>query len=187
MKKDPYLRIKEYSAVETGSILIAQPFWQDETWQRSVIMIIEHEEEGTVGLLLNKKTNALVRDFVVDLPVDQELMYGGPADLHYINYIHENPRFPGAHILGNGLFLGGDSEFLLKKGASFGNINFYAGFVKWYPKQLEDEILQGKWWVGNINNRQLFNTASRDLWHISLLRSGHVYGLLYPFNDPSLN
>src|SRR4051812_14562421 len=109
-----YKIIKETNRknVDVGSVIIAQPFWKDERYSRSVIIILNHDSSGSTGIILNKQTTLSLNEAIPAITEDLPLNYGGPFDTHTVSFIHTNPLVPEAIPLGNELFWGGDFEYL---------------------------------------------------------------------------
>ncbi|CAN5456710.1 YqgE/AlgH family protein [soil metagenome] len=191
MKTTPRIHTRIKTEIRTGSILLAKPFWAEETYKRSVIMVISHNDEGSSGIILNKMSNLSVNDALPELDHHAPLYYGGPINKKTISYIHSNPNVPDAFYLGNDLFWGGNYDLLLEL-ISAGNFNltdcrFFAGFVQWNPAELEREVKDHKWWVSELSKQDLFHQTAEDLWGDKLVDDEHLYGLLDPYPDPSLN
>lgn len=191
MKTNPRIHTSQQKEVRTGSILIAKPFWLDETYKRSVILIISHNNEGSTGIMLNKMSNLSVHDALPELEHHAPLYYGGPVNKKTISYIHNNPNIPDAYYLGNDLFWGGSYEFLQEAYSagklSLKDFHFCAGFVQWAPGELETEVNEEKWWISELSYDELTLMSPEELWGDKLVEEEHVYGLLSPYPDPSLN
>jgi putative transcriptional regulator len=191
MKTRPYFKTQGKPKIEKGTLLIAQPFWPEEVYEHSAILILEHGIQGTTGVMLNKRSNLNVSDALPDLDSSQSLLFGGSNDLKTVCYLHTNPHVPGSCYISANLYWGGDYDIIkaLMNEKKFGpeEIKFYAGLVEWNTGQLEYEIWNNKWWLGSINSEELFTISDKDLWAIKLLATGHLYGLLNEVPDPSLN
>ena len=78
-----------------GSILISEPFLQDAYFQRSVVLLVEHTQEGSMGFVLNKKTELSVNTFFADLQgfPEMPIYLGGPVSANRLFFIHSRRRF----------------------------------------------------------------------------------------------
>ena len=177
---------KQKHRLETGSILLSQPFWQEEEYKRSVILVVKHDEEGSTGIILNKLSNLKVEDALPDLHYGQPLYFGGPTGKEYISFIHRNTEIKNSMHIGDSLCVGGDLT-ALKTDMKFSVIKFFAGFVQWDSDQLEQELKAKKWWLSNIGFTELFMLPIERLWQYKLLESGHMYGIFSDCPDPALN
>lgn len=180
---------------QNGSILISEPYLGDPNFDRTVVLICSHvEDEGTFGLVLNRKSNMKLSD-VVDVYNDAfeaELGIGGPVQYNTLHYIHQIPDIPQAVELHKGLYWGGDFESLrtliAAGGVNIDDIRFFLGYSGWTPGQLQEEIDKNVWIVNNNAANKLFNLEADTLWRSILRQMGGKYKVLanYPV-DPRLN
>ncbi len=191
MKPRAYSKTKGKPAIETGTLLIAQPFWPEEIYEHSAILVLDHSNQGTTGVMLNKRSNLNIAEALPELNVNHSLFFGGPSDIKTICFLHSNADVPEATLIGDNIFWGGDYQFIkdmiLDRRFTLDEIKFYAGLVQWSGGQLEYEIWNSKWWLGNINAGEIFAGSDCDLWTNKLLSTGHLYGLLHDVHDPSMN
>jgi len=186
-----FSKSKKESTIQIGSILIAQPFWQDEKYKRSVIVILEHNAEGSKGIILNKLSTLTVNEALPELELGLPLYYGGPTNPEIISFIHNYPSLPETFSIGNELFFDGNYDYLLEmiksKNINLRKIRFFSGFVLWTAGQLESEIQEGKWWTSELTAQEFFTASPEELWTYELLTNGHIYGLLNELPDPGCN
>ena len=191
MKTRYFAKIKEIPKMEAGAILIAQPFWLEEMYQRVVILILEHNSSGTTGIILNKKSNLMIVEALPSLNLLKPLYYGGAFDTKVISYLHSNKNIPESIYLGNNLYWGGNfeavSEMVEQHLFNLDEINFFAGFVHWEIGQLGEEINNSKWWVCEMGARELFSASPENLWAESLDICDNIYSLFGNIPDPSFN
>jgi len=169
-------------------------FLLDSYFKRSVVLIGEHDEHGTIGFILNKPTDVKINDAVEDFPsFDVPLYFGGPVDTDSLFYIHTlGNKLEGAKEIVSGIFWGGDYnqlKFLIDtKQVKENQIRFYAGYSGWEPKQLDVEIKEKSWLLSNSNMGFTFFNDSKVLWGQVLRSMGNEYAILANFpEDPSLN
>lgn len=168
-----------------GSILISSPFLQDQHFTRSVILLIEHGEEGTMGITVNKDFNhhLVLNDLVPTLEfVPQIPIYnGGPMSRDTIFFLHTLKGLKGALPLGNGLYLNGDFEdvqkYILEGNPVEGKFRFFLGYAGWENGQLLKEIEENSWMVSSSKKDLLLNCQFNDLWHDSLTNLGGKYAI----------
>src|SRR6185436_17089752 len=110
MKQRIYARVKERSKIEAGFILIAKPFWDEEIYKRVVALVIEHNSNGTTGVLLNRVSTLSVVEAIPTLRLNKPLHFGGSFETKIISYIHNNITVPDSIYLGNNLFWGGNFD-----------------------------------------------------------------------------
>ncbi len=180
--------------IQNGSILISEPFLGDPNFERSVVVICQHDPEGTVGLVLNRISNLSLSDVVeVNQQVfDMALAVGGPMQPNTLHYIHQLADLPDAKAISTELYWGGDFEELtrlLNDGVvSEDQIRFFVGYSGWSPGQLEEEIEKNVWFVNNNAANKLLTLNTDTLWRDILKEMGGKYKMYanYPA-DPSLN
>jgi putative transcriptional regulator len=181
----------DYTEPKVGSLIIAKPFWRDETYKRAVILLLEHDGNGSAGLIINKPSTLTVYDALPDLNILQPLYFGGVSEIKTVSYIHCNHKVSGAIPIGGGLYWGGDfgevADMLRKKQMDVKHIKFCAGFVHWTKGQLVKEIQKDQWWIDEIDTSEVFLTPPDDLWAYKLVSTGHLYGLLNNIPDPNSN
>ncbi len=180
--------------VKNGSILISEPYLGDPNFERTVVLICRHDEEGTFGLIMNRRSNLKLSDVLdyVDKGLEMELNIGGPLQHNTLHYIHNRPDFPEAIKISDNLYWGGDYEYIKHK-LELGEIDpeeirFFLGYSGWTPGQLEEEIDKNVWIVNHNAAKKLFTLNADTLWRQILKEMGGKYKILsnYPI-DPSLN
>src|SRR5476651_2432719 len=99
---------------EKGKILISEPFLNDPNFKRTIILLTEHNEEGSVGFIMNKPTELSLNDAIDDFPeFDSAIYFGGPVQLNTLQFIHRaGDIIEGSIEIMPGLFWGGNFESL---------------------------------------------------------------------------
>jgi putative transcriptional regulator len=178
-----------------GRLLVAEPMLDDPNFDRTVILMVEHSDEGALGLVLNRPTDVDVvealpawRSLVADPPV---LFVGGPVE-GQSGWCLARLR-PGVHQSGFVSILGhlGLLELDLDPAELAGPVlaaRIYAGYSGWGPGQLEQELAEGTWFVLDADPADPFLPDGEQLWQRILARqTGSLARLsLFP-PDPSLN
>lgn len=179
-----------------GSLLISAPFLRDYHFARSVVLVVDHNEEGSMGIVVNKNFNNLMtlNELVPSLaslpPIP--LYKGGPVSRETLFYLHTLSFLKGAFPMGNGLYLNGDfdamQKYILDGGPTQGVVRFFCGYAGWQRGQLQEEIESNTWLVNNHHNVDLLNMYLRDLWQEALTDLGGKYAIWarYP-RFPSMN
>lgn len=179
-----------------GGLLIAAPFLRDFHFSRSVVLVVDHNEEGSMGIVLNKNFKRLttLNELVPALenlpPIP--LYKGGPVGRETLFYLHTLSYLKDALPLGNGLYLNGDfnqmQEYILSGAPTQGVVRFFMGYAGWQKGQLKQEIEDNTWLVSNESKVDLLSMYLRDLWQESLCDLGGKYAIWsrYP-KYPSMN
>lgn len=95
-----------------GKILISEPFLHDVTFGRSVVLLVDHTEEGSMGLIINKPLPLMLNDIIKEFKYieDIPLHKGGPIGTDTLFYLHTLHEIPGTLPINNGLYLNGDFD-----------------------------------------------------------------------------
>jgi len=156
-------------APRSGMLLVAAEKIADPRFQQTVILITQHDRQGTSGLILNRPLGNLPADVEEALPGNPHALYwGGPvAPLRVTGLLFDNHR--GAHgiPLAEGLYLLHSeqlSEMLHHPPAESGEMHFYLGYAGWAPSQLAKEIARGDWYVQALDLQTLQHAPSDQLW-----------------------
>ncbi|MDE2957263.1 MAG: YqgE/AlgH family protein [Bacteroidota bacterium] len=178
---------------KVGDFLVAAPVLRDENFFRSVVLLCVEEEEGAVGLVINRPLDIDVSHFISDMRGKSQLHFGGPVKKDVVSYLHRHgDRVRSALPVMPGVFFSGrfeDIQTLIRdEEASYTDCRFFAGFSSWGPGQLDSEISEGSWFVTRAVRELVFSARAQDLWSAVLRRMGGEYAMLANFPlDPSLN
>ncbi len=178
-----------------GDLLISEPYLPDPNFERAVVLICAHDENGTVGFVLNKLGEMNVAD-VMEGVVGQEtpLFMGGPVQQDTLHFVHGLEALKASsNLIGEGLYWGGDFEGLQRllntQQADHDMVRFFLGYSGWSPGQLEKELEEKSWIVcKSVTGHLIFNTKAQNLWRVVLNRMGGKFKLIsnYP-TDPRMN
>ena len=169
-----------------GHLLIAAPSLFD-YFRRAVVLLIDHSEEGAMGVVLGRASEARVEDAVPDLAplAEQDALVhlGGPVSPESVVAVgdFDDPDDAGVRIVASVGTLDPD-----QLDVNVRRLRVYAGYAGWAPGQLEGEIEQGGWIIERASPDDAF--AGGDLWAGALQRKGGEYALLATMPaDPSQN
>jgi putative transcriptional regulator len=177
-----------------GILLIADPFLKDPNFLRTVVLLCEHNEEGSFGFVLNKKIEDTLDELLNDfegfpLPV----YYGGPVQTDTIHFIHQYPDLiPDASRVNDEIYWGGDfttlAVLIKNKQINPDKIKFFVGYSGWGNGQLNGEMNEKSWLAVSATKKLAFNTAPAAVWKDSLKHLGGDYEMMVNFPiDPQLN
>jgi putative transcriptional regulator len=179
---------------EGGKILISEPFLQDYFFKRSVILLAEHNDEGTFGVIVNKPVKARFNDVVKDFPeFNSKIFLGGPVQSDSLFFLHTiGEAIENSLEIMPGIYWGGDieqvREMISLEQIKPAQIRFFIGYSGWAPKQLDDELERNSWVVSQIGIEDIFRTTPSMLWTRSLRKLGGEYAHWINFpDDPSDN
>ena len=177
-----------------GKLLIADPSMSDQSFGRTVILLTEHNENGSIGFILNRPLGFSIKDILPEINLDMEIYNGGPVEQDNLYFVHQMPDvIPGSIEISNGIFWGGDFDSvkdLINSGEiSSKSIKFFLGYSGWSSKQLVSEMKEDSWLVSKEHGDQtLFLNQTKSLWKNQMNNLGGKY-LIWanaPI-DPSLN
>ena len=180
--------------VSKGSLLIAKPFLGDPNFERGVILMCEHNEQGSFGFVLNQTTELFLGDVLEEtIYQDITLHLGGPVEKNTLHFIHRRPDLihGGSEIMEN-VFWGGDfssvKTLLNMSTLNQEDIRFFIGYSGWGEGQLDEELKQDSWIISSTNSEFLFTTPPGNFWREILRTMGGEYRSIahYPI-DPRLN
>lgn len=178
-----------------GKVLISEPFLCDQTFGRSVVLLVDHSEDGTMGLILNKSIPLFLNDVLQGFSYSENIpIYkGGPLSTDTLFYLHTFEHISGSLPISKGLYLNGDfdaiKEYLIQGNPVKGKIRFFLGYSGWEHKQLNQEIEENTWLVGKMNiDSMLDEKSSSNLWKNALGNLGSKYEIWSRFPQiPTLN
>lgn len=177
------------TAVQNGTVLLAQPFMLDSNFRRSAVLVCEHNEEGSVGFIMNKPLEMRIDELISDFPeMDALVHFGGPVHTDTIHYIHNVGDLLDDSIkVVDGVYWGGDFEklkFLITNElVKEENIRFFVGYSGWSEGQLDDELVHGSWLTSFMDANYLFNFPTDELWKTILEKKGQSYEVIAQLPD----
>ncbi len=177
-----------------GKILISEPSMRDYFFKKAVVLLADHNKEGSFGIILNKPLNIKVSNAIQEIPdFDAKIYLGGPVKPESLFYIHKRKDLIKDSIpIKEDLYWGGDFEDVKKqikeKKITNKEIRFFIGYSGWAPDQLNKELQENSWFVISAQLEKLIKKNPNDLWSLLLKRMGEEYAIWsnYP-TDPALN
>ena len=168
--------------LKKGQLLIAEPsIIGDLSFNRSVILLAEHNKEGSVGFILNKPLKYTIRDLVPDIEATFKIYNGGPVEQDNLYFIHNVPELITDSIeISSGIFWGGDFELtrnLINDGKiKKDNIRFFLGYTGWETQQLDNEMESNSWIIAeNLYQNKIIGKSTTDFWREKILELGGDY------------
>lgn len=168
--------------LKKGQLLIAEPsLLGDTSFNRSVILLADHNEEGSVGFIINKPLQFSIRDLVPEIHSKFKIYNGGPVEQDNLYFIHNVPDLiPNSVEISNGIFWGGDFELtatLINNGIiKKDNIRFFLGYTGWDAQQIEDEIQTNSWIISeNSSKNKIIGQSTSNFWKEKILELGGDY------------
>lgn len=182
------------SKPEKGKLLVAEPsILNDISFNRSVILLSEHNDEGSIGFIINKPSKYTLNDLIPEIDSDLIIYNGGPVSKENLYFVHRVPELiPESLEIANGIFWGGDfdvvQELLQTQRLNKEDIRFFLGYSGWSKDQLEDELETTSWVVIDNNFTNIFNISDKSFWKDTLMKFGGEYKIWANApENPSLN
>lgn len=178
-----------------GKLLVAEPsLTGDVSFNRSVVLLAEHNDEGSVGFILNKPLDYTICDLVSDITIPFQVYNGGPVEQDNLYFIHTVPHLIENSVeIADGIFWGGNFEKtveLINSGTiTEEDIRFFLGYSGWGSQQLDQELTSRSWVViKNQYESNLLQKSSSAFWKENMVELGGDY-LLWSNapENPSLN
>jgi putative transcriptional regulator len=169
-----------------GNLLIAPPSVKGNFWYKTVIMVTEHHREGSVGLVLNKRSQMSINEFGNQLGFDLDIpgfvYLGGPVNVKSLSLLH-TPEWHSKNTMQiNDEFSISSADDILprfEKGDMPEQWRLFMGVAGWGPKQLLQEVKgippfnqNTSWCTANSDLDLVFGTDNKDQWCNALDRSG---------------
>ena len=178
-----------------GTLLVAEPaLTGDVSFNRSVVLLAEHNDEGSVGFILNKPLDYSINDLITEIDAPFRVFNGGPVEQDNLYFIHKVPHLIDNSVeISDGIYWGGDFDKtiqLINQGViTEKDIRFFLGYSGWASLQLDQELMSKSWIVvPNQYESDIIQKSTKAFWKEHMLELGGDY-LLWSNapENPSLN
>ncbi|MGY6649937.1 YqgE/AlgH family protein [Wenyingzhuangia sp. IMCC45574] len=177
-----------------GRLLVAEPsIAGDASFNRSIILLTEHNNNSSIGFIINKPLEYNLHDLIPEIDCDFKVYQGGPVEKDNLYFIHKIPELlPNSIEVAQGIYWGGDFNeliTLLNQGLVHKeDIRFFLGYSGWGKGQLHHEWETESWLVAENKYKNIFNTQDNTLWKDNLLKFDSKYHIwVNAPKNPSLN
>jgi putative transcriptional regulator len=156
--------------------LIAMPALNDSFFYRSVVYICEHDQNGAMGLIINRPTKVMLEELLSHLKIDNHsdyiktapVLFGGPVQKGQGMVIHDQqaPQWKSSLQLADDVFLTTSTDILEAIGTDEGPEHALVtlGYAGWEAGQLEQELVENSWLTVAANHDLLFDTPAEQRW-----------------------
>jgi putative transcriptional regulator len=172
-----------------GMLLVASPQLSDPNFLRTVVYLLDHSDNGTLGFVINRPLDVPLRELWGEVPAQladlRVAAEGGPVDRHKGLLLHRCGDLKGAQPLSAGFAIGGEIEALAERfssGTDGHGPRLFLGHSGWAPGQLLAELEEGAWLLRAGRPEQLLNPQPGASWWQQLVE-GRAGGM----TDPSRN
>jgi putative transcriptional regulator len=157
-----------------GVLLVATPEIGDRSWEQTIVLVLHHDSNGTLGVAINRPTVVAADEIVPDLGELPEaagaVFRGGPVGPTQLVFLVRNPpsgMLQTAPLIVDGIYASGDLASLprLVEASDDGRrLRIYAGHAEWAPGQAEREVADGQWTVTAGTAERVFSAQPEILW-----------------------
>jgi putative transcriptional regulator len=184
----------------SGQLLVATPLLTDEPFRRTVVQLLQHDEDGALGVVVNRPSHTPLSEvlpgWALLAPEPVNVFVGGPVQpsaaicLGRLSLQTEpdEPDDEPSYVVVPGAPWLGTVDLDLEAADPVEEVRVFAGYAGWSAGQLEAEVEEGAWWVCDALPGDCFAPDPAHLWRDVLRRQGMPLALVasYPA-DPSLN
>lgn len=177
-----------------GRLLVSEPYLPDPYFRRTVVLLCDHNDEGSFGFVLNRRMDITINELMQDFPpVSAQVGIGGPVQSGELYYLHTlGKAIEGSAEVVDGVHMGGDYEQLRSLLATdpklSKHVRFFVGYSGWGPDQLGKELNDRSWLIAPADRRRVMDLRVDALWGNTLRGMGRAFAPLANFpEDPSLN
>lgn len=174
-----------YAQIDKGTFMIASPDVESGIFFRGVVLVCEHNANGSFGLVVNKSLEVELPEEIVNLRNLSNphvgVRAGGPVQTNQMMLLHSSDIIPQQTLkICDEVYLGGDLQFLQEiindeKGPP---VHLCFGYAGWGAGQLEREFLDGGWYLYPASAKHIFETPPEKLWQTLLREMGGKYATL---------
>ena len=170
------------NSIKKGDLLFAEPsVIGDMNFNRSVILVVNHSEKGSVGFILNKKTNYNTSELIPELKYEFPIYNGGPVERENLYFIHCFPELIKDSVkIKNNIYCGGNFhkiiELINNNKIGKNQIKFFLGYSGWEESQLETELNSSSWILEKKETSEKLVFKKRgNIWKEKLIDLGGEY------------
>ena len=166
---------------QKGRLLIAEPsILTDDSFNRSIILLTEHNKKNSIGFILNKPLGFTVNDLIPEINCPFTVYQGGPVEQDNLYFVHKSPDLiPDSIEVDNGIYWGGNfdslKDLLNNQELKSSDIRFFLGYSGWDADQLSEELKTDSWFISNNDYPNIFATDNTTIWKNKLLQKGGKY------------
>lgn len=169
---------------QKGDLLFAEPsIIGDNSFNRAVVLLTNHCDEGSIGFILNKPLTFTLKDFIPQLTTNFKVYNGGPVEQDNLYFIHKKPELIAGSIeITGGIYWGGNFETVVslinENKLNDSDITFFLGYSGWDFNQLEDELKTNSWIVSeNIYKNGILKVDIELMWKDKMIDLGANYSI----------
>ncbi|GAB3593189.1 YqgE/AlgH family protein [Angustibacter peucedani] len=180
----------------TGQLLVATPTLRDPTFHKTVVLLLDHGDDGGLGVVLNRplevQVDVVLPPWQPHVTAPSVLFQGGPVALDsalgLVGVPGGGSEPAGVRRINGSLGLVDLDVDPVDVVPELSGLRVFAGYAGWSPGQLEREVEEGSWYVVDAEPRDAFTDTPDLLWRTVLRRQPGDLALVSTFpDDPDLN
>ena len=162
-------------------LLISTPELNDSIFRKSIILLCEHDDNGAMGLILNKpiisdnNKSSFLKVIFENMKINSKIYFGGPVNLQHCFVLHDESYLTNDTIkISEEVSLTSNNKIIedIKNNIGPKNYKINMGYAGWDKGQLEDEIKNGDWFIKPFSQNFIFNISDQDMWEFSTIDLG---------------
>lgn len=180
-----------------GRLLVATPALVDPNFAHTVVLLLDHDTDGTLGVVLNRPSpisvSAVLPDWSSSVDPPEVLFEGGPVSTDAALAVACVPQIGASEPIGFRRLFGLTGIIDLDTppevlAPAMTRLRIFAGYAGWGSGQLEEEIAEGSWYVVDSSTHDIFHADPSRLWSSVLRRQpGELAWVSTKPTDPTLN
>jgi len=173
-----------------GKVLVAATALKDPNFVQTVVLIVQHDEQGAMGLVINRPLETTVQEAwtqvsSVPYPNESPLFYGGPCEGPLIVLHTDSAR--GQMEVTEGIWMSSDADAVKTLvDEAVEPMKFFVGYAGWSAAQLESELMEGAWILADIDSALVLATPENVWEQIQAVAQKAVQRQVRPAVDPKL-
>jgi len=171
-----------------GSLLLSDPFMDEDYFRRSIVYLCEHNDDGSYGFVLNNFLPINIKDLGDNFPdIETQITLGGPLDKENLYFLHTlGDKIDNAILIKNDIYIGGDfqklSELLSSDKKLVNKVRFFVGYSSWSVGQLENEMQENSWVSVKLQSKKdLFENKLKVTWNKYMKAQGGKFKIISDF------
>ena len=181
--------------LKKGMFLIADPKLRDPNFSQTVVLLCEHNDQGSLGVVVNRPTTLRLSEAIPnidDARATSDVIYsGGPVQPDQIMTLYRAAKqIPESEHVADGMYVGGSLTLLedMLASSSSNSIRAYVGYAGWSSNQLESELGESAWKLVPADQKFVFDMKPAQVWSTLLASLGEEYAIYASMpTDPSMN
>ena len=171
------------NGLDKGKFLVASQNLMDPNFSKTVVLLLEYVHDGAMGVVINRPTEIKLSQVFPDLKALKKrpdtLYMGGPVSRNQILLVVKTPNKPedSVHMFEDVFITSSMKVFqrLIERADTKERFRVYAGYAGWAPRQLDQEVARGDWYIFQADTEIVFDKAPSKIWQEFIRRRSTKY------------